>query len=87
MMTKYNKAALRLKDFLDLKLNIQAVKLIEDPADVPAKAENAPAETAGKPVQRSAKQPAEQNAAPAKPAGKKAAWAAQLEEAMKSVNQ
>ena len=39
MMTKYNKAALRLKDFLDLKLNIQAVKLIEDPADVPAKAE------------------------------------------------
>ena len=38
-MTKYNKAALRLKDFLDLKLNIQAVKLIEDPADVPANAE------------------------------------------------
>ena len=57
------------------------------PENVPAKAENAPAETAGKPVQRSAKQPAEQNAAPAKPAGKKAAWAAQLEEAMKSVNQ
>ena len=28
-MTKYNEAALRLKDFLDLKLNIQAVKLIE----------------------------------------------------------
>ena len=38
-MTKYNEAALRLKDFLDLKLNIQAVKLIEDPADVPANAE------------------------------------------------
>ena len=30
IMTKYNKAALRLKDFLDLKLNIQAVRLIED---------------------------------------------------------
>lgn len=41
MMTKYNEAALRLKDFLDLKLNIQAVRLIEDPADVPADAENA----------------------------------------------
>ena len=40
-MTKYNEAALRLKEFLDLKLNIQAVKLIEDPADVPANAENA----------------------------------------------
>ena len=38
-MTKYNQAAQRLKDFLDLKLNIQAVKLIEDPADVPANAE------------------------------------------------
>ena len=38
-MTKYNEAAKRLKDYLDLKLNIQAVKLIEDPADVPANAE------------------------------------------------
>ena len=38
-MTKYNEAAKRLKDFLDLKLNIQAVKLIEDPKDVPANAE------------------------------------------------
>lgn len=35
-MTKYNKAALRLKEFLDLKLNIQAVRLIEDPAELPA---------------------------------------------------
>ena len=35
-MTKYNEAAKRLKDYLDLKLNIQAVKLIEDPADVDA---------------------------------------------------
>ena len=34
-MTKYNEAALRLKDFLDLKLNIQAVKLIEDASQVP----------------------------------------------------
>lgn len=40
-MSKYNEAAKRLKDFLDLKLNIQAVKLIEDPADVPASAINA----------------------------------------------
>lgn len=31
-MTKYNEAAQRLKEFLDLKLNIQAVRLIEDPA-------------------------------------------------------
>ena len=34
-MTKYNEAALRLKEALDLKLHIQAVKLIEDPAQVP----------------------------------------------------
>ena len=40
-MTKYNEAALRLKEFLDLKLNIQAAKLIEDPADVPDYAVNA----------------------------------------------
>ncbi len=38
-MTKYNEAARRLTDFLDLKLNIQAVRLIEDPAEVPANAE------------------------------------------------
>ncbi len=40
-MTKYNEAALRLKDFLDLKLNIQAVKLIEDPSEVPAGVDHA----------------------------------------------
>ena len=40
-MTRYNEAALRIKDFLDLKLNIQAVKLIEDPAEVPENALNA----------------------------------------------
>ena len=40
-MTKYNEAALRLKDFLDLKLNIQAVKLIEDPAEVPENVDRA----------------------------------------------
>ena len=33
-----NSAAKRIKDFLDLKLNIQAVKLIEDPAEVPESA-------------------------------------------------
>ena len=33
-----NSAAQRIRDFLDLKLNIQAVKLIEDPADVPENA-------------------------------------------------
>ncbi len=38
-MTKYNESALRIKEYLDLKLNIQAVKLIEDPAEVPANAE------------------------------------------------
>ncbi len=59
----------------------------EKPADTPAKAENRPADTAGKPVQRSAKPPAEQNTAQANTSGKKAAWAAQLEEAMKNVNQ
>ncbi len=37
-MTKINEAARRLKDFLDLKLEIQAAKLIEDPADVPENA-------------------------------------------------
>lgn len=36
-----NTAAKRIRDFLDLKLNIQAVKLIEDPADVPKSAWNA----------------------------------------------
>ncbi len=36
-----NEAAKRLTEFLDLKLNIQAVKLIEDPADVPENALNA----------------------------------------------
>ncbi len=40
-MSKTNEAALRLKSFLDLKLHIQAVKLIEDPADVPAEAVHA----------------------------------------------
>lgn len=33
-----NEAAKRIRDFLDLKLNIQAVKLIEDPAEVPENA-------------------------------------------------
>lgn len=33
-----NEAAKRITDFLDLKLNIVAVKLIEDPADVPESA-------------------------------------------------
>ena len=33
-----NDAAKRISDFLDLKLNIQAVKFIEDPADVPESA-------------------------------------------------
>ena len=33
-----NEAAKRITDFLDLTLNIQAVKLIEDPADVPESA-------------------------------------------------
>jgi len=36
-----NAAAERIRSFLDLKLNIQAVKLIEDPADVPENALNA----------------------------------------------
>ena len=36
-----NAAAKRISDFLDLKLNIQAVKLIEDPAQVPENALNA----------------------------------------------
>ncbi len=40
-MTKYNEAARRLRDFLDLKLEIQAVRLIEDPAEVPDYALNA----------------------------------------------
>ncbi len=40
-MTKYNEAALRIKNFLDLKLDIQAVRMIEDPAEVPAYALNA----------------------------------------------
>ena len=37
-MTKFNEAALQIKDALDLKLHIQAVKLIEDPAEVPPEA-------------------------------------------------
>lgn len=36
-----NAAAKRIRDFLDLKLNIQAVKLIEDPSEVPKNALNA----------------------------------------------
>ena len=36
-----NAAAKRISSFLDLKLNIQAVKLIEDPAQVPENALNA----------------------------------------------
>ena len=40
-MTKANEAALRIKEFLDLKLEIQAVKLIEDPSEVPENAVNA----------------------------------------------
>ena len=43
-MTKANEAALQIKEFLDLKLEIQAVKLIEDPAEVPESAVNAHAE-------------------------------------------
>ena len=38
-MTKYNEAAQRITDFLDLRLDIQAVRMIEDPAEVPASAE------------------------------------------------
>ncbi len=34
-MTKFNEAALKIKEALDLKLHIQAVKLIEDPAELP----------------------------------------------------
>ena len=40
-MTKYNEAAVRIRDFLDLKLNIQAAKFIGDPAQVPEDAVNA----------------------------------------------
>ena len=37
-MNRTNEAAARLKEALKLKLNIQAVKFIEDPADVPENA-------------------------------------------------
>jgi len=40
-MEKYRNAARKIRDTLDLKLEIQAVKLIKDPAEVPQEALNA----------------------------------------------